>query len=68
MSHVPKIDTTLCSAHGDCAEIAPRVFRLGETAEVIGEGTDEQILEAAKACPALAIEVIDSETGETIYP
>ena len=68
MSYIPRIDKDVCSAHGDCAEIASRVFRVNETAEVIGEGTDEEILEAAKACPALAIEVIDSETGETIYP
>lgn len=68
MAYIPKIDTSACSAHGDCVDIAPRVFALGETAEVIGEGTDEEILEAAKACPSLAIEVIDSETGETVFP
>ncbi len=35
---------------------------------MIGEGSKEEILKAAEACPALAIEVIDSETGETVYP
>lgn len=68
MAYIPKIDKSACSAHGDCVDIAPGVFALGETAEVIGEGTDEEILEAAKACPSLAIEVIDSETGETVFP
>jgi len=68
MSYVPKIDKSACSAHGDCVDIAPGVFALGETAAVIGEGSDEEILKAAEACPALAIEVIDSETGETVYP
>ena len=68
MSYVSKIDKSACSAHGDCVDIAPGVFALGETAEVIGEGSDEEILKAAEACPALAIEVIDSETGETVYP
>ena len=68
MSYIPRIDKSGCSAHGDCVDIAPGVFALGETAEVIGEGSDEEILEAAKSCPALAIEVIDSETGETVYP
>jgi ferredoxin len=68
MSYIPKIDRGACSAHGDCVDIAPHVFALGETAEVIGDGSDEEILKAAEACPAMAIEVIDSETGETVYP
>ena len=35
---------------------------------MIGNGTDEKILAAAEACPALAITVIDAETGEIIFP
>jgi ferredoxin len=68
MSYIAKIDQGACSAHGDCVDIAPEVFELRDTAEVIGSGPDKLILKAAKACPALAIEVIDSETGETVYP
>lgn len=68
MSYIAKIDKGACSAHGDCVDIAPEIFALGEVAEVIGSGSDQQILKAAEACPALAIEVIESETGETIYP
>lgn len=68
MSYVPRIDRNACSAHGDCIEVAPGVFALGETAEVIGDGPDELIFEAAESCPALAISVIDSETGETVFP
>jgi ferredoxin len=68
MSYLPRIDRNACSAHGDCVDIAPQVFRLEETAEVIGSGPDELIIEAAEACPALAISVIDSETGETVFP
>ena len=68
MSYIPKIDRSACSAHGDCVDIAPEVFKLGDTAEVIGNGPDELILKAAKACPTLAIEVVDSETGEVVYP
>jgi ferredoxin len=68
MSYVARIDRNACSAHGDCVDIAPEVFELEETAVVIGDGPDELILEAAEACPALAISVIDSETGETVYP
>jgi ferredoxin len=68
MSYIPTIDRGACSAHGDCAEIAPQVFAVGDTAEVIGDAPDELILRAAEACPALAISVTDSETGETVFP
>lgn len=68
MNYIPKIDRSACSAHGDCVDIAPEVFELGDTAEVIGNGPDKLILKAAKACPVLAIEVVDSETGEVVYP
>ena len=68
MSYVPQIDSNACSAHGDCVDIAPEVFELEETAKVIGDGPDDLILRAAEACPALAITVIDSETGETVFP
>jgi len=68
MSYIPRIDESACSAHGDCVEIAPQVFSLEETAVVIGDGPADLILEAAEACPALAISVIDSETGETVFP
>jgi hypothetical protein len=33
---------------------------------VIGEGPDDLILEAASACPAMAIEVVDAETGALV--
>ncbi len=68
MTYVPKIDPNECSAHGDCVDIAPQVFQLDDTATVIGTGPDELILEAAEVCPAVAISVIDSETGETVFP
>lgn len=68
MSLIPSVDPNECSAHGDCVEIAPQVFRLDDAAVVIGAGPEDLILEAAEACPAVAISVIDSETGETVYP
>lgn len=68
MSYVPSIDPNECSAHGDCVDIAPEVFRLDDTATVIGTGPDELIFEAAEACPAVAISVLDRETGETVFP
>jgi ferredoxin len=68
MTLIPTVDPNECSAHGDCVDIAPQVFRLDDTAEVIGTGPDELILEAAEACPAVAITLVDSETGETLFP
>lgn len=68
MSFIPRVDPNECSAHGDCVEIAPEVFRLDDTAVVIGTGPEDLLIEAAEACPAVAISVIDSETGEPIYP
>jgi ferredoxin len=69
MTYVPHIDDTACAGHGDCAVIAPDVFRLDDDiAVVIGTGPDALILEAAEACPSVAISVIDDETGATVYP
>lgn len=68
MTYVPVVDVDECSAHGDCVEVAPQVFRLDDVAVVIGGGPDELILAAAEACPAVAISVIDDESGETVFP
>jgi ferredoxin len=68
MSYLPVIDHDACAAHGECVEIAPEIFALGETADVVGSGPDDLILAAAEACPSLAISVVDTDTGETIFP
>jgi ferredoxin len=69
MSLVPTIDTLACAAHGDCAEIAPEIFRVEETAVVIHRALqDDLILAAAEVCPAVAITVVDDRTGERVYP
>lgn len=68
MSYLPTVDRGACSAHGDCAVVAPHVFAVEETAVVVGSGSDEEVLAAAEACPALAITVTDSETGEVVFP
>ena len=68
MPYVVRIDETACAAHGDCAMIAPDVFRVDEVAKVVGRGDDGLLLEAAEACPSAAITVIDGDTGEQIYP
>lgn len=69
MTYIPVVDPNECSAHGDCVEIAPEVFRLDDDiAVVIGTGPFEKILEAAEDCPAVAISVVDDQTGETVFP
>lgn len=68
MTLVAQIDPNACSAHGDCEDIAPEIFRLDEIAVVIGTGPDELMMAAAEACPSTAIVIIDSETREQRYP
>ena len=62
------VDEFACAAHGDCALVAPGVFTVEDTAVVTGEGTDEAILAAARACPAGAITLTDASTGDLVYP
>ena len=68
MSYVAHIDGNACAAHGDCEAIAPEIFRLDDIAVVVGTGPDELMLEAAQACPAVAIAITDGDSGEQIYP
>ena len=68
MTLVPVIDENACSAHGDCVELAPEIFRLDDIAVVIGTGDDELMLAAAEACPSSAISIIDGDTREQVYP
>jgi len=68
MRSVAKVDESFCLGYGDCAAVAPEVFEVDEIAAVVGDGTAEEILEAAKACPADAISVLDAATGTQLYP
>jgi ferredoxin len=68
MSYIPRIDEASCIAQGDCMELVPGVFQVDDSARVIGTGPDDLILTAARECPVEAIAVIDSETGEQVYP
>lgn len=68
MTFIPRIDELACAGHGDCAAVAPDVFAVDDIAEVIGTGSDQAILEAARACPASAIIVTDAGTGEQVFP
>ena len=42
MTLLPKVDEYACCGHGDCAAIAPNVFRVDEIAVVTGSGPDER--------------------------
>ena len=66
MTLLPRVDEYACCGHGDCAVVAPDLFRVDEIAVVTGSGPDALVLEAARSCPAMAIEVIDPETGEPV--
>ena len=68
MTYLVEIDEDACAAHGDCVEVAPNVFALGDIAEVIGTGSDEELLAAAEACPSTAIRVIDADSSAQVYP
>jgi len=68
MTLVPVIDVSACSAHGDCEDIAPEIFRLEDAAVVIGDGPDELMLAAAQACPSIAIRIVDRDSGRQVYP
>ena len=68
MAIVAKVDEFSCSAHGDCALVAPEVFRVDDVAEVIGSAPADVLIKAAESCPAMAISVIDEDTGDQLYP
>ncbi len=65
---IARVDVNECFAQGVCEAIAPQAFRLDEVAVVIGEAPDDLMLEAAEACPAVAITLVDADDGETVYP
>jgi ferredoxin len=69
MRCVPVIDAGACIAQGDCAEIAPEIFEVGDvTVRVAGEAEPDLLIAAAEACPTGAITVIDADSGEQIFP
>jgi ferredoxin len=67
MTLTPRVDELACAGHGDCAVVAPDVFEIEDIAIVVGTGSDDVIMEAARACPSTAIAVYD-ESGAQVYP
>jgi len=68
MTIIARIDELACAAHGDCIDIAPHAFALQDTAVVIAPAGYETLLAAAQACPAVAISLVDDETGRQLFP
>jgi ferredoxin len=67
-----KVIRSLCIGAASCVAVSPAVFQLdGESKAVVPDGaTDipENILMAAQSCPTKAIVVIDTETGQQVWP
>ena len=63
-------DKCICAA--SCVAVAAMTFKLNDKniAEIIDQdgNVDEEKLLAAQSCPTAAIEVIDTTTGEMIWP
>ena len=71
MTYRVSVDGDVCMSSGKCVADAPEVFRFDddEIAELVPGATqpaDERILDLARACPAGALVVTDTDSGEEI--
>jgi len=66
------IDKDKCIGSGACVNLASLTFKLGigGKVELIDQdgNSDEEKTIAASACPVMAIKIINSATGETVWP
>ncbi len=67
-----RIDQDLCIGAATCIAIAPKAWSLNDEAKAIildtaDSETDETLIEAAKACPVMAIFITD-ENGQQLFP
>lgn len=58
------VDMNLCQSHGECVEVAPDVFQLGDDdvlvwREELDESRRADMEEAVEACPMMAIRIED---------
>ena len=70
MRPIARIDERACAAHGDCLDVAPNAFALSDddVAIAIGTAPADLLVEAAEACPSVAISVVDADSGDQLYP
>jgi len=69
--YLVKVINDKCIGAASCVAIAPNVFKLNEEniAEIISQDdADDNKLLAAQSCPTSAVEVIDTTTGELVWP
>ena len=66
-----RLDQTMCIGTTQCNEVAPNGYALNEDVSgvsIIKNASKEQLIKGAEACPMGAITVIDTDTGEQLYP
>lgn len=68
-----KVIRDKCIGAASCVAIAPKAFQLdGEQKAVVlptaGEESDDNLLLGAQSCPTAAIVVVDTQTGEQVWP
>src|SRR3989344_5604942 len=67
-----KVVRALCIGAASCVAFSPSVFELDnqKKAVILGgaDDTPDNLLMAAESCPTKAIVVIDTETGEQVWP
>ncbi|GEM_PF-467393 len=70
--YLVKIDQAKCISSASCVSIAPDTFQLNnqQKSEVRAQeaDSDDLKLQAAQACPAGAITIIDRETKQVVWP
>lgn len=67
-----EIDRELCYGFGDCVNSAPGVFELDDEEKAVvvdpnAQGRDD-LVTAAADCPVNAITIMDTATGEQVFP
>lgn len=71
MGYRVRVDPDICIGTTQCVEAAPSAYTMNDAhtmARPLPQGSDEAILEGARACPVEAIIITDEESGEQIFP
>ena len=67
-----KLNQAKCQSYSKCVATAPGFFELDDNRRVRlageAEAIDDIVVKAARSCPYRVISVIDSESGEQIFP
>lgn len=67
-----KVVRDLCIGAASCVAFSPSTFELDEEKKAVvqesSQETAENIMLAAQSCPTKAIVVVDTESGEQVWP